>query len=188
MRPDSLTDNQIMTKVKNGATADLGILFERYHRLLFSFFYRLNQNPGTSEDLVQNVFERILKYKHRYRGDGEFKAWMFQIARNVNFDQIRKKGNRPQEKIEDWQDRIVDQSPDQQTRMMKNEELQLLQWALQKLPPDKREIIVLSKLQGLKYKKIAELQGLTEGAVKVKVFRALKALKAEVAKSKSNYE
>ena len=188
MRPDLLTDNQVMMKVKSGDTADLGILFERYHRMLFRFFYRLNQNAVISEDLVQNVFERILRYRHRFRGDGEFKAWLFQIARNVNYDQVRKKGNRPQETIEDWQDHIIDQSPDQQALMMKKEELDLLQQSLQNLDPEKREIIVLSKLQGLKYRKIGELLGLTEGAVKVKVFRALKALKAEVAKSKSNHD
>ncbi len=175
-----LSDNHIMTQVKDGDTRGLGILFERYHRLLFSFFYRKNQNTAVSEDLVQNVFERILRYKHRYRGEGEFKAWMFQIARNVNYDQTRKKGNRPKEKIEDWQDQLVDHTPNQHAQLMKQEEMAALQRALQRLDPDKREVIILSKLQGLKYKRIGELLGCSEGAVKVKVFRALQALKKEM--------
>ena len=61
--------------------------------------------------------------------------------------------------------------------MIKQEELNQLRTALQKLDPEKREVLILSKLQGLKYKEIANLLGCTEGAVKVKVFRALKELK-----------
>lgn len=184
MKPDALSDNHIMMKVKDGDTHGLGILFERYHRLLYSFFYRMNKNASISEDLVQNVFERILRYKHRFRGEGEFKAWMFQIARNVNFDQVRKKGNRPKEKIEDWQDQLIDQSPNQHALIMKKEELAMLHQALQRLDPEKREIIILSKLQGLKYQKIGELLGCSEGAVKVKVFRALRVLKKEMQRLK----
>jgi RNA polymerase sigma-70 factor (ECF subfamily) len=72
-----------MLQVKAGQVDQLGLLFERYHRILFSFFYNLNRNVEMSEDLVQNVFMRILKYKHRFKGDGEFKTWMFHIAKNV---------------------------------------------------------------------------------------------------------
>ncbi len=177
MDADPFSDNHLMLQVEKGKLDHLGLLFERYHRLLFGFFYRMNQNAPISEDLVQNVFERILKYKHRFRGDGEFKAWMFQIARNVHSDHFRKKGNAPKEALEDWQEDMIDASPRQDAMIMKKEEIDQLRKALQKLDPEKREILVLSKLQGLKYKKIAEMLDCTEGAVKVKVFRALKALR-----------
>jgi len=177
MEPNALSDNNLMMLVKGGDLDRLGLLFERYHRLLYSFFYRLNRNSALSQDLVQIVFERILKYKHQYRGEGEFKAWIFQIARNVNYDYARKKSNRPKESIESWQDQLLDQAPNQDAKMIKRENLAQLYQALDQLDPEKKEIIVMSKLQGLRYKKIAELMGITEGAVKVKVFRALKELK-----------
>ena len=123
------------------------------------------------------MFVRILKYKHRYRGDGEFKNWIFHIARNVNVDHYRKKRIKHTEKIEDWQDEIADNSINQSQQMMQKEELNKLRRALQKLEPEKREVIIMSKLEGLKYKEIAQILGCSEGAVKVKVFRALKALK-----------
>lgn len=167
-----------MLKVKEGDLDKLGLLFERYHRVLFGFFYNKNKDVALSEDLVQNVFVRILKYKHRYRGDGEFKSWIFHIARNVNVDHYRKKRIRHTEKIEDWQDEIADNSINQSQQMMQDEELEKLRQALQKLEPEKREVIIMSKLQGLKYKEIGKILGCSEGAVKVKVFRALKALRA----------
>ena len=174
---NSVSDNQLMFSVKKGNLDHLGLLFERYHRILFRFFYNYNQNVELSEDLVQNVFVRILKYRHRFKGTGEFKSWMFHIARNVQFDHYRKKRIKATDRVEDWEEQLTDSSTDFTQEMIKREEYQRLQKAIQKLPSDKREVLVLSKLQGKKYKEIGELLGCTEGAVKVKVFRALKALK-----------
>lgn len=177
MEPNFYSDNQLMMQVKGGELTHLGLLFERYHKILFGFFYRMNQNVAVSEDLVQNVFVRILRYKHRFQNSGEFKAWMFQIARNVHADHYRNRRNATKESIDDWQDKLLDSTPNQYTKLMKQEELKQLEAALQKLDPEKREILILSKFKGLKYKQIAQLLDCTEGAVKVKVFRALKALK-----------
>jgi RNA polymerase sigma-70 factor (ECF subfamily) len=166
-----------MLQVKAGQVDQLGLLFERYHRILFSFFYNLNRNVEMSEDLVQNVFMRILKYKHRFKGDGEFKTWMFHIAKNVNIDYHKKHRKYRAEDVTQWQDKIKDESRSQNQQMIKQEELNQLKRAIQLLDPEKREIIILSKLQGLKYKEIGQIIGCSEGTVKVKVFRALKELK-----------
>lgn len=166
-----------MQKVKAGDLDQLGLIFERYHRVLFSFFYNLNRDVELSEDLVQNVFVRVLKYRHNFRGDGEFKSWLFHIARNVNYDHHRKKGRYHTVDVEAWKDRISDQTPGRQQEMIKKEEMERLKNALRRLDPEKREVIVLSKLRGMKYKEIGEVLGCTEGAVKVKVFRALRELK-----------
>ncbi|MEL6926217.1 MAG: RNA polymerase sigma factor, partial [Bacteroidota bacterium] len=139
--------------------------------------YNLNRNAAVSEDLVQNVFVRILKYRHRFRGDGEFKSWMFFIARNINIDHFKRNKFRYADAIDDWKDRIADDFRSDET-LMKQEELERLHMALDYLDPDKKEVLVMSKLDGMPYKQIGEVLGCTEGAVKVKVFRALKALKA----------
>ncbi len=167
-----------MQKVKAGDLDQLGLLFERYHRVLFSFFYHLNQSVELSEDLVQNVFLRVLKYRHNFRGDGEFKSWLFHIARNVNYDHHRRYRQRHVEDVEAWKDRLPDESPGRQQEMIQEEEMEKLKMALRRLEPEKREVIVLSKLKGMKYREIGQVLGCTEGAVKVKVYRALRALKA----------
>ncbi|HNV31114.1 MAG TPA: sigma-70 family RNA polymerase sigma factor, partial [Cyclobacteriaceae bacterium] len=90
MNLEALSDNNLMMKVREGDLDKMGLLFERYKRPLYGFFYGLNKEQELSEDLVQNTFLRILKYRHLFRGDGDFRAWMFHIARNVNIDHHRK--------------------------------------------------------------------------------------------------
>jgi RNA polymerase sigma-70 factor (ECF subfamily) len=151
-------------------------LFERYKKPLYGFFYGLNKQQELSEDLVQNTFFRILKYRHLFRGDGDFRAWMFHIARNVNHDHHRKNKIKTTNALEHWQDRIGDHQ-NRATEMQQDEEHQLLARAMDLLPDEKREVLLLSKFQEKKYSEIGVVLGCSEGAVKVKVFRALQELK-----------
>jgi RNA polymerase sigma-70 factor (ECF subfamily) len=166
-----------MMKVKNVDLDHLGLLYERYKKQLFGFFYNLNRDKDLSEDLVQNTFIRIIKYKHGFKGDGEFKSWMFHIARNVNIDHFKKnKKNNETDSLEVWQEEATD---DEETQLSIDQEgnLQLLEKAIDQLDYEKRELITMSKIKGIKYKEIGEVLSCSEGAVKVKVFRALRELK-----------
>ncbi len=174
---ETLSDNTLMDKVKNGDLDKLGLLFERYKKPLFGFFYGINKDRELSEDLVQNVFVRVLKYRSLYRGEGEFRSWLFHIARNVSHDQYRKKRIQVTDSVENWEERIG--SDDNRfTTYQKDENLELLALAMDRLTEDKREILLLSKFQERKYKEIGEQLGFSEGAVKVKVYRAMQELKA----------
>jgi RNA polymerase sigma factor (sigma-70 family) len=174
---EALSDNALMIKVKDGHLDTLGLLFARYKKPLFGFFYGMNKDADLSEDLVQNVFYRILKYRYLFRGEGDFRTWMFHIARNVNHDNFRKNKLRHKDPIENWQDRLGTED-NRLSEFKKDDELHLLSIAMEKLSEDKREILLLSKYQDKKYKEIGEILGCSEGAVKVKVFRALQELKA----------
>lgn len=165
-----------MIKVKDGDVTKLGLLFERYKKPLFGFFYGMNKDAALSEDLVQNVFFRILKYRYLFRGEGDFRTWMFHIARNVNHDHFRKIKWKGKDDLDQWQN-LLSNNENRQTEIQKDEELQLLSLALEKLSAEKREIILLSKYQEKKYREIGEILGCSEGTVKVKVFRALQELK-----------
>jgi len=166
-----------MLKVKEGDLDRLGLLFERYKKPLYGFFYGMNRDGELSEDLVQNVFFRILKYRYLFRGEGDFRTWMFHIARNVNHDNFRKNKIQKKDSLENWQERLAGDD-NRSIEMQKDEELHLLSMAMDRLPEDKREVLLLSKYQDKKYKEIGEIIGCSEGAVKVKVFRALQELKA----------
>lgn len=165
-----------MLKVKDDDLDKLGLLFERYKKPLFGFFYNLNRNQELSEDLVQNTFLRILKYRHLFRGEGDFRTWMFHIARNVSHDHYRKDKLKAKDNVEDWQDQLVHHE-NRSSELEQQDEQTLLAVAMERLPADKREILLLSKYQEKKYKEIGEVLGCSEGAVKVKVFRALQELK-----------
>ena len=181
---ETLSDNALMMRVKEGDLDNMSPLFERYKKPLYGFFYGLNREQELSEDLVQNTFLRILKYRHLFRGEpagqtggGDFRAWMFHIARNVNNDHHRKKRVKATEDLENWQERIGHHE-NQSNEMQHNEEHRMLSMAMDRLPEDKREVLLLSKFEEKKYSEIGVVLGCTEGAVKVKVFRALQELKA----------
>jgi RNA polymerase sigma factor (sigma-70 family) len=174
---ESLTDNALMLKVKDGDLDRLGLLFERYKKPLYGFFYGMNRDAELCEDLVQNVFFRVLKYRYLFRGEGDFRTWIFHIARNVNHDNFRKNKIQKKDSLEHWEERLgTDEN--RSTEFQKTEELQLLSMAMDRLPEDRREILLMSKYQDKKYKEIGEIIGCSEGAVKVKVFRALQELRA----------
>lgn len=172
-----------MLKVKAGDLDKLGLLFERYHKMLFGFFWRMSGSTDDSEDLVQAVFFQILKNRHQYKGKGKFISWMFQIAHNLWADHYKKmKKNDLRDDMERWELQ-EDLGADEQIE--KEEQLRQLRKALYALPDDKKEVLILSRIQGLKYREVAEITGSTEGAVKVKVFRALAGLREEYARTET---
>ena len=168
------TDNQLMEEVKEGKVERLAILFERHQVPIYNFFLRLTGNRGTSEDLVQDVFFRILKYRSTYRGESKFTVWMYQIARNAHIDHLRKR--KEEYPLEEQWDEASSREPGPSESVEQLQDIVLLRQALARLPLRKREVLVLSRFQNLKYKEIAELFDCHIGTVKAHVHRATKEL------------
>jgi RNA polymerase sigma factor (sigma-70 family) len=168
------TDNRLMEDVKEGKVEKMAVLFEKHHVSLYNFFVRLTGNRNTSEDLVQEVFMRMLKYRSTFQGRSKFTLWMYQIARNSHIDYLRKRKEEfPLD--EQWYEPVTaDSSPSEM--LESGQEVQLLRTALAKLPLKKREVLILSRYQNLKYKEIAELLDCRIGTVKAHVHRAIKEL------------
>src|SRR3712207_4038773 len=82
-----------MEDVRRGAVNRLAVLFERHHRALYHYFHRLTNDRAQSEDLVQDVFFRILRSRETYQLRSSFTAWMYQVARNAYIDGVRKRKN-----------------------------------------------------------------------------------------------
>lgn len=177
MAVETPTDHELMIAVRAGEIAKLGELFERYHQRLFAFFVRLTNQPSSSEDLVQLVFYRILKYRHTYRDEGKFSAWIYHLARKVAADHWRKAASTPVATDPADLPEVADSGPDSAEKAAGAEDLTLLRAALAQLPHEQREVLVLSRLQQVEHKEIAVLLETTPGAVKVRVHRALKELR-----------
>ena len=168
------TDNQLMEDVRDGGIEKLAVLFERHQVALFNFFLRLTGNRSSSEDLVQEVFIRILKYRQGYQGQGRFAIWMYQIARNAHIDFLRKrKGELP---LDEQRKEVPSGETAPESRVQTDQEIALMRRALDRLPANKREILMLSRFQNLKLREIADLLGCRVGTVKGQVHRALKDL------------
>ncbi len=168
------TDEQLMEQVSQENLNALSVLFDRYQVPLYNFFYRQNYDGAFSEDLVQTVFERILKYRQSYVSGMTFRSWMYQIARNAKTDHYKK-----QYRISDFvqPDDLVIATASIEESMADAEDLQQLERAMQHLPDMQREILVMTRFQKMKYGEVAEILQCSEGAVKVKVHRALKQLR-----------
>lgn len=174
--PPAPADSQLMGRVRDGDVALLGELFERHHQRLFHFFLRLARSRQAAEDLVQEVFVRMLKYRHTFRSESEFVPWMFTLARNAATDLYRARPKElPQEP--DAPEPEAD-LPHPIAGIERAEQERKLRRALARLDPARREILLLARFSELKYDRIAEQLGISEGAVKVRVHRAMKELKA----------
>jgi RNA polymerase sigma-70 factor (ECF subfamily) len=167
-------DEEIMLEVRAGDVARLAQLFDRHQRALFHYFLHLTSNRAASEDLVQEVFYRILKYRHTYQPETSFRAWLFQVGRNAHLDHVgRNKGevSLPEDVAEF---RGTDVLPDRQAQ--KSQEAVLLRRALALLPTEKREVLIMSRFLELKHEEIASVLKCEVGTVKVRVYRALREL------------
>jgi RNA polymerase sigma-70 factor (ECF subfamily) len=167
-------DEQIMQEVRAGNVGKLETLFDRHHRALFRYFVRLTSDRALSEDLVQDVFFRILKYRHTYQPETSFRAWMYQVGRNVWLDQAgRRRGEvaLPENAVE-----IGSAETPADRKVLAKQETVLLRRALAAMPPEKREVLVMSRYQELKYEEIASVLKCEVGTVKVRVYRALREL------------
>lgn len=164
-----------MLKVKAGESHTLGLLYERYKKRLFGFFYQMCKDANLSEDLVQNVFIRVLKYKHTYNEESNFLSWLFRIARNVYYDQFKVNSKNRTADLDEVNNVFMVENVE--SDIEKNEKVSLLKEAMNQLPAKKKELIVLSKLKELKYKELGEIVGCSEGNARTRVHRALLDLK-----------
>ena len=175
---NALADNTIMLKVKAGDLDKLGLLFERYNRPLYGFLFHMTYQRETSEDLVQQVFYKILKYRHTFTGTGEFVHWMYSIARNTLKDQGKsKKLQVKPESLDDLSDKLGGGMTPDELLEKKQAKIELMK-AMEKLSDDHREVLTLSRFQELKYQEIAVILDLSEVAVKTRAHRAMQELKS----------
>ena len=166
-------DHEIMLSVKNGDVHKLGQLFDKYSGGLYNYFKFQIRDSSISEDLVQNVFYSILKYRHTFKNGSDFKTWMYTIARNekINFFKKRKLSVDMDDKIPE-EDR---KTPEEE--LVNRADIDHLRLALEGISPNNRELIILNRFTGLPYSRIAEILGCEIGALKVRMYRAIKELK-----------
>lgn len=172
------TDHALMLAVRDGELDALGQLFERHHQPLFGFLVKLTGNRAAAEDITQTVFQRMLKYRHTYRDDGSFTAWMYHLARRCAADQFRRDQHAPHAADPTELYERSDEAPNAGQHAAEHDDHALLHAALARLDRDDREVLLLARFQELSFAEIAGILECSVGAAKVRAHRAMHQLRA----------
>lgn len=170
-----MTDEVVMEAVKSGNLQQATLLFERYNKRIFNFLARMTMDRTLAEDLTQNVFLRLIKYRNTYREGARFQSWIYQIARNVFSDHYQGQKNKYNNFVD--VEKIRDEIGDQDDRELQSEKELILQRSMAKLTHEQRELLILTRYQQMKYEEVAQLMETTVANIKVKVHRALNRLR-----------
>ncbi len=175
------TDERLMLEVQKGDMAAFEALYERYRKRLFHFILRFVREKTLAEDILQETFLRLLKGKKRFRKDSRFSTYLFTITRNLCLDTL-KSWERKHVFIsqENHLEEATDKSKGPDKILEETEMGMVIQNEIQALPPDQREVLILSKFSGLSYDEIAQILESTPAAVKQKAYRAMLSLKQKL--------
>jgi RNA polymerase sigma-70 factor (family 1) len=168
------SDSELMQQVRGGRTAALATLFERHHARVYRYCLRMTGNRSTAEDLVQDVFMKMLKYKATFKDDSELVPWMFGIARNSCLGHLKRRANDQVPATPRVEEAAADDAHEERHD---DRESELVRQALLRLPAERREVLVLSRFEYKSYDEIARVLDCSVGAVKVRVHRAMKQLR-----------
>ena len=166
-----MTDEMVMEAVKSGDLQQASLLFERYNRRIYNFLAKMTMDQQLAEDLCQNVFLRMIKYRSSYRDGSCFHSWIFKIARNVFSDHYQFVKNRYASFVD--VEKIGDHMADNDESQQMDEKETLLQRSMARLTEEQRELLLLTRFQQMKYEEVAELMDTTVSNIKVKIHRAI---------------
>jgi RNA polymerase sigma-70 factor (ECF subfamily) len=175
----AVTDEQLIHWVAAGDASCLGTLFERHHRAVYQFCLQMTRNPAQAEDVVQEVFLKLLRKAGGFRGEGSFRAWMFNIARNATLDHLRKqKRDANSVDVSAIADHVLVDNRSAEQAAGGQESLGTLEQALARLPAHFQEIIWLGRFEFNSFEELAQALGCKTGTARVRMHRAMQQLQA----------
>lgn len=172
MRPLAHIDDQdCVTRAQRGEGRAFSELVARYQDRVYRFLLRLSRSPEDAMDLTQETFIRAYQGIGGWRPDALFRTWLFRIARNLAFDRLR------HDKIVEFVDldddmELPDTAAGPDAALETAQRYHLLEAALERLPGQYREIILLREIEGMSYEEIAHVLDLNAGTVKSRLARA----------------
>ena len=173
------SDHELMALIAAGSSVAFSALMRRHQNAVLNYFVRMGVSME-AEDLVQETFLRVFKYRRRYRPDSKFTTFLYVLARNVRYDHGRRTMRR--EKLRDGLEQEAaagGASQDAEPGAAMD-----VQQAMAGLSPKLREAIVLNVFRGLPYQEVAEILGVPLGTVKSRINLALHELRRGVNEQK----
>jgi RNA polymerase sigma-70 factor (ECF subfamily) len=179
-------DRALLDRVRRGDTEGAAELFERYAPALLRFTDRLLSNRGIAEEVTQEVFVKVIARAHQYDGRAEVSSWLFAIAANACRDRRRRERRAPVVPIDGLPEPAA-RGEGVERSLIDRERRDAVRQALADLSEEQREALVLARYHGLPYAEIATVLGISVGAVKTRIFRAVETLKARFAQGDTSW-
>ena len=173
-----------MRRYQRGDGEVLADLYREVAPGMLNYLYRFVHDRSVAEDLLQEVFLRIHRVRHTYRPHSPVKPWLYGIARYVAIDALRKRGRRREVAYKEAF--VSAEGPDAQDQTERSQSMEEVERALAELPGGQREAFVLTKVVGLSVQEASAVLGISEGATKVKVHRALGAIRGFLKSERPN--
>lgn len=174
---EGLSDIYYIERVLAGDTSCFACLFDRYGKQVYAWVCRIIQNREDAEELTEDVFVKAFRHLESFRGECDFLTWLYHIAYNLSISAVRKK-KIEYLAIEESQLSNVSEEmiQNQLGQVDSSEQLDLLDWALEQLPPDDRALILLFYKEEKSVEELAQIARLSQANVKVKLHRIRKKL------------
>jgi len=183
---ETLSDAEVMLRVKAGDDQAFNYLVEKYRRPIVSFMYRMAHNSAVAEELAQEVFLRVYRSREGYKAEAKFSTWVYRIATNLAVNHARDtRHERPDTTLSlDEPDQetgmtldVADGRPTVEQSLLRRERLAAIREHVQALPDRQRLAVIMHKYQGMDYRAIGEVLKLSEAATKSLLFRAYQTLR-----------
>lgn len=175
----AMTDQELVPLAHDDQEA-FGELYERYMPKIYNYIYYRTGNSHDAEDLTARVFQRAIEHIRHYEDKGvPFQAWLYRIAHNLVANFHRDSGRRKIISLDDYVlQTLKSDAPDKQAEV--NEERTRLMHALQRLPAERQQLLLLKFVEDKSNAEIGEIMNRTEGAIKSLYHRTLLALRDEL--------
>jgi RNA polymerase sigma-70 factor (ECF subfamily) len=174
-----LDESALVERAKTDQKA-FGELYERYVKRIYNYIYYRTGNHHDAEDLTARVFQRALQHIGNYVDRGvPFSAWLYRIAHNLVVNWHRDRGRR---KVVPLDDMLYSpfSSPAPEHLVERNEQQEELLQAIEKLPDDRQQLLILKYVDRLSNAQIGQIMGRSEGAIKSLYHRTLIALRDQM--------
>lgn len=176
-------DREAIRRVQDGDTEAFGLLVEKYKRKAFRLAYQVLRDQEEALDVAQEAFVKAFRGLPKFKGDSAFYTWFFRITMNLSLDRKRQRAARVRAMgtddvpPEEWERTAVSTEPDPADEAAGTERRARIAQALGTLSEQHRSIIILSDIQGLAYREIAEVLGIPMGTVMSRLHHARKRLR-----------
>ncbi|MGI8425001.1 MAG: RNA polymerase sigma factor [Actinomycetota bacterium] len=173
--------SSVIDACKQGDPDGFAELIRLSHREVYGLAFRITGNPEDAADVAQDTYMKLLKSIKQFRGDSKFSTWLYRVTSSVAISHMRKKSRRTgldrALETEDWKAIPAPSSADPAIRSQQNSLRERLDVALNGLPEAFRAVVVMKDIYGFSLAEVGDQLGITEGAAKVRLFRARQRLR-----------